>query len=115
MGIFGDDKLQDQRIASLERHVRTLTQTVQSNQADLAAGWIAILALQAQVDEKVSSSDVDPTIGELNQQLATARKQLEKSSAAATESWATLQGGVREAFETLRSSVNQAAERITKD
>ena len=115
MGIFGDDKLQDQRIAALERHVRGLTETVQSNQVDLAAGWIAILALQAQVDEKVSSSDVDPTIGELNQQLAAARKQLEKSSAAATESWATLQGGVREAFETLRSSVNQAAERITKD
>ena len=51
MGIFGDDKLQDQRIAALERHVRTLTETVQANQADLAAGWIAILALQAQVDD----------------------------------------------------------------
>ncbi len=82
MGIFGDDKLQDQRIAALERHVRALTETVQANQVDLAAGWIAILALQAQVDEKVSSSDVDPTLGELNQQLAAARNQLEKSSAA---------------------------------
>ena len=114
MGIFGDDHLQDQRIASLERHVRTLTQTVQANQVDLAAGWIAILALQAQVDEKVSSSDVDPTLGELNQQLAAARKQLEQSSAAASESWATLQGGVRDGFEKLRTNVNQAAERITK-
>ena len=114
MGIFGDDKLQDQRIAALERHVRVLTETVQANQVDLAAGWIAIFALQAQVDEKVSSSDVDPTLGELNQQLATARKQLEKSSAAASETWATLQGGVRDSFETLRGSVNQAADRITK-
>ena len=25
MGIFGDDKLQDQRIAALESHVRSLT------------------------------------------------------------------------------------------
>ena len=115
MGIFGDDKLQDQRIAALERHVRALTETVQANQADLAGGWIAILALQAQVDEKVSSSDVDPTLAELNRKLAAARKQLDESSAAASESWATLQGGVRESFETLRSSVNQAAERITKD
>ncbi len=114
MGIFGDDKLQDQRIAALERHVRTLTQTVQANQVDLAASWIAILALQAQVDEKVSSSDVDPTLGELNQQLAAARKQLEQSSAAASETWATLQGGVRDAFETLRASVNQSAERIKR-
>lgn len=115
MGIFGDDKLQDQRLAALERHVRALTESVQANQADLAAGWIAILALQAQVDEKVSSSDVDPTLAELNRKLAAARKQLDESSAAASESWATLQGGVRESFETLRSSVNQAVERITKD
>jgi len=115
MGIFGDDKLQDQRIAALEQHVRALTETVQANQVDLAAGWIAILALQAQVDEKVSSSDVDPTLGELNQRLAAARKQLEESSAATSESWVTLQGGVRDAFATLRTSVNQAAERITKD
>ena len=114
MGIFGDDKLQDQRIAALERHIRALTETVQANQVDLTAGWIAILALQAQVNEKVSSSDVDPTLGDLNRKLAAAREQLEKSSTAASESWATLQGGVRDSFETLRASVNQAAERAKK-
>ncbi len=114
MGIFGDDKLQDQRIAALEQHVRALTETVQANQVDLAAGWIAILVLQAQVDEKISSSDVDPTLRELNQRIAAARTQLEKSSAATSESWATLQGGVRDGFEKLRTSVNQAAEQITK-
>ena len=114
MGIFGDDKLQDKRIAALERHVRTLTETVQANQADLAAGWIAILALQAQVDEKVAASDIDPAIGQLNEQLGAARKQLEASSAAASESWATLQTGVRDAFEQLRTSVRQAADRIKK-
>lgn len=115
MGIFGDDKLQDQRIAALEQHVRGLTESVQANQADLAAGWIAILALQAQVDEKVASSDVDPTLVELNQQLAQARKKLEEASAAASEGWAKLQDDVRESFESLRTSVNQAVERITKD
>jgi len=112
MGIFGDDKLQDQRIAALENHVRALTETVQANQADLASSWIAILALQAQVDEKVAASDVDPTIAALNQQLGEARKELDEASAAASESWATLQGGVRESFETLRTSVRQAADRI---
>jgi len=112
MGIFGDDKLQDERIAALENHVRGLTETVQANQADLVSGWIAILALQAQVDQKVSASDVDPTLAALNQQLGEARKELEKSSAAASESWATLQDGVRQSFETLRSSVHQAADRI---
>ena len=114
MGIFGDDKRQDERIAALERHVRALTEAVQANQVDLTAGWIAILTLQAQVDEKVSSSDVDVTLVELNKNLAVARMQLEKSSAAASESWATLQGGVRDAFDTLRTSVNQAADQSTK-
>jgi hypothetical protein len=114
MGIFGDDKRQDERIAALESHVRMLTETVHANQADLAEGRIAILELQAQVDEKVSSSDVDPTIVKLNQELATARKQLEEASATASESWATMQKGVRDAFETLRKSVGQASDQIKK-
>jgi hypothetical protein len=114
MGIFGNDKLQDERIAALEEHIRVLTETVQANQADLAKIWIEILGLEAQVDEKVSASDVDPTIVKLNEDLATARKELEKSSAAASESWATLQSGVRDAFESLRSSVNKAHDQIKK-
>ncbi len=114
MGVFGDDKLEDQRIAALESHVRVLTETVQSNQVDVAAGWIAILALQAQIDKKVLSSDVDPAISELNTKLAAARERLEKSSAAASDSRATLQGGVRDSFESLRTSVHQASERIKK-
>ncbi len=113
MGIFGDDNLQDQRIAALERHVRALTETVQASQVDLAAGWIAILALQAQVDDKISSSDVDPAMSDLNEKLAAARKQLEASSAAASEGWAVLQGGVLDAFDTLRVCVNLSAERIS--
>ena len=114
MGLFGDDKLQDKRLDALETHVRALTETVQANQVDLTAAWIAILALQAQVDEKVSASDVDPTIGKLNEQLSAARRKLEESSAAASESWATLQDGVRESFETLRTSVHDASDRIKK-
>jgi hypothetical protein len=114
MGIFGNDKLQDERIAALEEHIRVLTETVQANQADLAKIWIEILGLEAQVDEKVSASDVDPTIVKLNEDLATARKELEKSSAAASESWATLQSGVRDAFKSLRSSVNKAHDQIKK-
>jgi len=114
MGIFGDDNRQDERIAALKSHVRILTETVQANQADLVEGRIAILALQAQVDEKVSSSDVDPTIVKLNQELATARKQLEEASTAASESWTTLQKGAQDAFETLRKSVREASDQIEK-
>ena len=112
MGLFGDDKRQDEQIAALEEHVRMLTETVQANQVDLIEGRIALLALQAQINEKVSAADVDPTIVQLNEELTTARDQLDEATAAASESWATLQQGVRDAFETLRTSVRQAAERI---
>lgn len=108
MGIFGDDKLQDERIAALEGHVRLLTETVQANQADLVVAHIAILTLQAETDEKVALADVDPAVIELNEDLGRAREELERSKAAATESWATLQGGVNDAFETLRTSVQKA-------
>ena len=114
MGIFGDDKMQDERIAALENHVRKLTETVHANQADLAEGRIAILGLQSKVDEKVSASDVDPTIVKLNKDLAEARVQLEQASAAASESWATVQKGAQDAFDTLRTSVQQASDQIKK-
>lgn len=112
MGLFGDDKRQDEQIAALEEHIRILTETVQANQVDLIEGRIALLALQAQINEKVSAADVDPTIVQLNEELTTARDQLDEATAAASESWATLQQGVHDAFETLRTSVRQAAERI---
>jgi len=112
MGLFGDDKRQDEQIAALEEHIRILTETVQANQVDLIEGRIALLALQAQINEKVSAADVDPTIVQLNEELTTARDQLDEATAAASESWATLQQGVRDAFETLRTSVRQAAERV---
>jgi len=108
MGIFGDDKLQDERIAALEGHVRSLTQTVQANQADLVEAHIAIITLQAVTDEKVALADVDPAVVRLNEDLGRAREELERSKAAASESWATLQGGVNDAFETLRTSVRKA-------
>ena len=114
MGIFGNDKEQDQRIEALEAHVRLLTETVQTNQADLAMSRIAILALQASVADKVSAGDVDPAIVKLNQQLATAREDLEQSSAAASESWNELQSGVRESFAILSKSLDKAFDRPTK-
>jgi len=114
MGIFGDDKLQDERIAALEGHVRELTQTVQANQADLVEARIAILMLQAEVDEKISATDVDPAIVDMNDELGKARKELERSKAAASDSWATLQGSVNNAFESLRTSVQKAYDQVKK-
>ena len=77
MGIFGNDEQQDKRLDALEKHLRELTQTVQTNQADLAEARISLLGLQARIDEKVSISDVDPMLIKLNEDLDIARKELE--------------------------------------
>ncbi len=67
-------------------------------------------AIQSRLDEKLSTDDVDPVLRELNKELGEARVRLEESSQAAAETWSTLQGGLRDAFETLRTSVNGAAD-----
>jgi len=121
MGLFGDDKRQDERLDALEQHIRILTETVQQNQLDIAASRIGILAIQAEIetaakviedrlDEKVSSGEVDPVLQELNAELGKARVRLEESSEAAVETWGTLQGGVRDSFDALRTSLEDAAD-----
>ena len=121
MGLFGDDKRQDERLDALEQHTRVLTETVQQNQLDIVVCRIGILAIQAEIetaakviedrlDEKVSSSEVDPVLQELNAELGQARVRLEESSEAAVETWGTLQGGLREAFDGLRTSLEDAAD-----
>lgn len=121
MGLFGDDKRQDERLDALEQHIRILTETVQQNQLDIAVCRIGMLAIQAEIetaakaikdrlDEKVSSSEIDPVLKGLNTELGQARVRLEESSEAAVETWGTLQGGLRDAFDALRTSLEDAAD-----
>ncbi len=119
MGLFGDDKRQDDRLDALESHVRIVTEAVRENQIDIATSQIALLEMQAwmgqlqtQIGKKVSVEDVDPLMADLNERLGLAREQLRKASAAANESWGTLQSGMQESFETLRSSVREASETL---
>ena len=104
--------LRKERLDALETHVRFMTESVQQSQLDIAAGVVALLVLQAQVDEKVSAADVDPVMKDLNEQIGVAREQYNSASAAATESWAKLQGGVQDALGTLRESADSARARI---
>jgi hypothetical protein len=119
MGLFGDDKRQDDRLDALESHVRIVTEAVRENQLDIASSQILLLEMQAwmgqlqtQLGKKVSVDEVDPLMAELNEHLGSAREQLQKASAAADESWGTLQSGMHDSFETLRSSVRNASETL---
>ena len=110
MGLFGNNEQQDQRLDALEAHIRDLTETVQENQLDMSRIQIQLIKIEAQVSGKVSEEDIDPVIIELFEQLGAARHQLGEASSAAAESWATLQAGVTEAFDTLRTGIQSAAE-----
>jgi len=125
MGWFGNDKEQDSRLDALEGHVRLLTDAVQQNQLDVAASQIAILGIQAEIEaavgvlqerleQKVSVGDVDPVLAQLNTDLGLARERLEESSQAAEDTWFALQGGLQDAFTTLRKSVEEASESAKK-
>jgi hypothetical protein len=87
---------------------------VQNTQADLAAGQIALMVVQLQLDEKISADEVDPTLIELNTKLADARKRMEEAKKAGEESWKTLESGASEAFNKLGQSINQAFDRLKK-
>lgn len=112
MGLFGDDETQNERLEALEKHVRAVTEAVHANQIDTATCWAGLLRLQARVDEKISAGEVDPLFVDINEQLGTARKLIDESTTAATESWTTLQQGVDSALDTLRKSMTEAADRL---
>ena len=119
MGLFGDDKLQDERLNALEAHIRVLTEIQQQNQLDITENNILLIeahgmiaALQNQVGKKVDAADVDPALGELNDSLAAARVKLQELSRAAAESWRTLHDGISASTATLRTSAREARDRL---
>ena len=99
MGLFGDDKRQDERLDALEAHIRVLTESAQQNELDIAETQITLMEtksvvgqLQDQVGQKLSVDEIDPMLGKLNEQLGSARDRLNEVSRAADESWVTLHG-----------------------
>ena len=51
-------------------------------------------------------------LGRASARVAIVARNGEAAEAAATESWATLQTGARESYQTLRSSIEQASARL---
>ena len=76
------------------------------------AGQIIALALQAQIDGKVSTDDIDPVISELNSGLGQAREKAAAAAEAASDSWGVLQDGAKSAASSLRDSLAEAKSRL---
>jgi hypothetical protein len=108
MGLFGNDEQQDERLNAIESYLRMLTEMVQQNELDVSSVRLHLVRTQTQLDEKISTDEIDPEFIALNQLLGDARRQMMQASSAAEESWSTLQADVRDAFDTLRAGLEAA-------
>jgi hypothetical protein len=115
MPLFTTDKEQDARLDAMESHVRAMSEALQETQLDVMKVNISLIRMESMLGDKVSTADVDPGIVVLNEQLSVARDEYEKLSAAAEESWSSLHAGATDALATLRSSVQEAADRAEQN
>jgi uncharacterized membrane protein HdeD (DUF308 family) len=104
--------LQDTRIEILERNVRTCARALQETQLALADHTATLLALDNQLRKKVSSSDVDPSLQELNKKVGEARKWMQKVTSINKESWDQAQQEASEVFTKLQTNVAEIAENL---
>jgi hypothetical protein len=104
--------LQDTRIAALERHLRSGSEALQQTQVALADHAAMLLALDNELRKKVSSSEIDPAIVELNQKLGTARVEMQKAAQATKQTWSKTQDKASAAFEKLQQSASEITRRL---
>jgi len=119
MGLFGNDKEQDDRLSSMEEWLQGLTGVVQKNhlatsqlRIDLLQLQSSVKKLQSNVSEKLSEEDFDPAVIQLNDQLAKARVKYEEAKSAAAENWTSLQNNAMQALEDLDRQLQEADERM---
>ena len=92
-----------------------LAESTQQNQLDTIALRVQLIRMEANMSDKISADDVDPSLIALNEQIGVAREQAKKAAAAAADSWSTLQAGAADALAALRSSAEEAAVRVEQE
>ena len=112
-------EIQESRVTLLEENYYMLREAVQTNQADIAAILILQAGLMAQVSEKVSKSDVDPSLADLNKELGVAREKIQEASEKAKQAGKEVQKNAEELWEKskdklgeLRKKINDATKNI---
>ena len=122
MGLFGNDKEQDERLSNMEEWLQGLTGVVQKNhlatsqlRIDLMKVQSSVKKLQSNVSEKLSQEDFDPAVIQLNDQLAKTRVKYEEAKSAAAENWASLQNNAMQALEDLDRQLQEASERMGEE
>ena len=108
MGLFGHDDEQDDRLDTIERQLRRMTEQIGQLSVDLGATRMELLKTRVAVGEAVNAAEVDPIFGQLNESLREARAKLEASKAAADDAWTTLQDSSDDALDTMRTGIESA-------
>lgn len=107
MGLLTANRDQNARLDTLESHVRGISEVIAQNQLDITDIHILLIALKAQVDEKVSVDEIDPSMVALQDQLAAAREQYEALANTASENWSKVHAGVSDTVAKLRAKVQE--------
>jgi hypothetical protein len=103
--------MQDSRIELLEVLTVNGAQMLKEMQVAQVEQAALIAALGKELKTKVSSSDVDPAMKELNKDLGEAREFIQDVKSTTMEAWEKVQDESREDIEKLK----QKAELLTKD
>jgi uncharacterized membrane protein HdeD (DUF308 family) len=103
--------MQDSRIEMLETHTVEGARLIHELQVALLEQAGLIAALGKELKTKVSSSDVDPALKELNKDLGKTRKVMKEVKSTTMEAWDELQDESREEIEKLKKK----ADALTKD
>ena len=105
-------QLQDERIESLEEHVRQgagmLAEVIQT----LANHTAALLVLDSELRQKVSSTEVDPAISKLNEGLGKARKSMQEVEDATEKTWSEVQKKSYGFIGELQDSIAEVNEKL---
>jgi uncharacterized membrane protein HdeD (DUF308 family) len=104
-------QLQDSRIELLERHLLEGSKLLKELQVTVMEQAAMLSVFNKELKTKVSSSDVDPALKDLNKDLGEARDWMKDVSSTTMKSWDELQKDSKVVFDKLKDK----ADDITKD
>lgn len=105
-------EIQENRLTLLEEKHNMLLEAVQTNQADIASILILQAGIMAQVSQKVSKSDVDPALTELNKDLGEARDKIKEAQEAAKKTGDEVQKKAGELWGKSKDKLSELRKKI---
>ena len=106
MDLFGI-KEHDRKHEELERRVRRLIEQVAELSIDLGQTRVELRKMGLEVESKLSTAELDPSLLTINEGIKAARQKLAEARAAAEEQWGQFSDELAEAVEELREELSE--------